>query len=109
MLWGSQLQWRVQLLPAGGGPQGQLTERNNDGAGDAVRHHYAEDIHHPRVLAPILEVHGLVLGQKVGSAWLGCFCSSSSSKAASPPRLVSEKHLAPSAHQASQPQVAPHF
>lgn len=107
MLWGSQLQRGVQLPP--GGPQGRLTERSNDGAGDAVGHHHTEDIHHPRVLAPELEVHGLVLGQKAGPAWLGCFCSSSSGKAASPLSLVLEEHLTPSAHQASQPQVTPHF
>ena len=46
-------------------------------------------------------------GRKAGSAWHGCFCSSSSGKAASPLRLVSEEHLAPSAHQGSQ--VALHF
>lgn len=53
--------------------QGRLTKRDDDGAGDAVRHHHAEDVQHPRVLPPVLEIRGLVLGQKAGvtSRWPG--------------------------------------
>lgn len=65
-IWGSERALPVRGGTALGVSPGGLTERDNDGAGDAVRHHHAEDVHHPRVLAPVLEVHGLVLGRKAG-------------------------------------------
>lgn len=39
----------------------KLTKRDNDGAGDAVRHDHREDAHHPGVSCPKLELIGLVL------------------------------------------------
>lgn len=49
-----------------GGARGRLTERDDDRAGDAVGDHHAEDVHHPGVLAPVLEVDGLALGRGAG-------------------------------------------
>ena len=38
-----------------------LTERDDDGAGDAVGHDHGEDAHHPGVGSTELELKGLVL------------------------------------------------
>lgn len=39
----------------------ELTERDDDWAGDAVGHDHGEDTHHPGVGCPELELIGLVL------------------------------------------------
>lgn len=49
-----------------GVPCRRLTKRDNYRASDAIRHHHAEDIQHPRIFSPKLEIHGLVLRQKAG-------------------------------------------
>lgn len=39
----------------------KLTEGDNNGAGDTVRHNNSEDTHHPGIRCPKLELIGLVL------------------------------------------------
>lgn len=43
-------------------PRNELTKGDDDRAGDAVCNDHAEDIQHPCVLSPVLEVYGLALG-----------------------------------------------
>ena len=44
----------------------ELTERDDDGAGDAVGHDHREDAHHPGVGRTELELKGLVLWTQAG-------------------------------------------
>lgn len=61
----SQLDWN--LLDSSGQSRGALTEGDDDGARDAVRHHHGEDVHDPGVRGSKLELVGLMLkGQDGG-------------------------------------------
>lgn len=61
----------VSHPPTRGPAPGPLTERHDDGAGDAVGHDDGEDTEHPRVHGSKLVLEGLVLGGGGGEGLRG--------------------------------------